>query len=138
MKTKTRPASVAVPMELIRISQDAARRAAAARLEKLGWTPGEIADAMDNHATAGDTLPNRLHDAYEQALPEATRDFDAAVECRMIDAALHTFAASHVLAGIAAANAFHQAERPARVEHPTDPDGIALHLPDAPSIGIDV
>ena len=38
MKTKTRP--VAVPMELIRISQDAARRAAAARLEKLGFTGG--------------------------------------------------------------------------------------------------
>lgn len=126
-----------LPPELLTAAATAATAAAVECLRVLGWTTDEIIGAANVLPVTDSHLLARVREALRLAMPQAVEDYREAMACQMRRVAVQTFTASAVLAGIDAANAFHQAERPARVEHPTDPDGIALHLPDAPSIGID-
>jgi hypothetical protein len=79
--------------------------AAFRRLAVLGWTQDEI--HADRHGIAA-----RVNDATAAAFPSAMDDARQAIEAGMNDAANQTFAASFVLAGIAAADAHHAATRP--------------------------
>ena len=126
-----------LPPALLNAAAAAATAAAVERLRVLGWSTDEIISAANVLPVTETHLLARVREALRMAMPQAVEDYREAMAVRWPDIAVQTFQASAVLAGIDAANAFHQAERPARVEHPTDPDGIALHLPDAPSIGID-
>ena len=126
-----------LPPELLTAAATAATAAAVERLRVLGWTTDEIIGAANVLPVTDSHLLARVREALRLAMPQAVEDYREAIAVRWPQLAVQTFQASAVLAGIDAANGFHQAERPARVEHPTDPDGIALHLPDAPSIGID-
>lgn len=82
--------------------------AAFRRLAVLGWTQEEI--HADRHGIAA-----RVNDATAAAFPSAMDDARQAIEAGMDEAATQTFAASFALAGIAAANAHHDAARPALV-----------------------
>lgn len=126
-----------LPPELLTAAATSATAAAVERLRVLGWTTDEIIGAANVLPVTETHLLSRVREALRLAMPQAVEDYREAMAVRWPDIAVQTFQASAVLAGIDAANGYHQAERPARVEHPTDPDGIALHLPDAPSIGID-
>jgi hypothetical protein len=128
--------SIDVAPEVVTAAARAATAAAVARLRVLGWTTDEIIAAVESPDRCDAHLLCRTRDALQAAMPQAREDFAEAVRARMPSAALQTFAASAALAGISAANAHHQAERPARVEAAAE-DGIALHLPEAPSIGIE-
>lgn len=126
-----------LPPELLTAAATAATAAAVERLRVLGWTTDEIIGAANVLPVTDSHLLARVREALRVSMPQAVEDYREAIAVRWPQLAVQTFQASAVLAGIDAANGYHQAERPARVEHPTDPDGIALHLPDAPSIGID-
>lgn len=91
--------------KLSKIASNVATKAAARRLQVIGWTPDEIADAAGPIA---DAVIQALTDAW----PAAMADAQAALDARMIDAATQTLEASFVLAGIAAADAHHAATRP--------------------------
>jgi hypothetical protein len=132
------PYSPTVPPELLTAAAAVAAAAAVERLRVLGWSTDEIIGAADVLPVIETHLLYRVREAMRLAMPQAVEDYREAMAVRMPRLAVQTFTASAVLAGIDAANGYHQAQRPARVEHPTDPDGIALHLPDAPAIGIDV
>lgn len=126
-----------LPPELLTTAATAATAAAVERLRVLGWSTDGIIHAANVTPVTESHLLARVREALRLAMPQAVEDYREAIAVRWPDLAVKTFTASAVLAGIDAANGYHQAERPARIEHPTDPDGIALHLPDAPSIGID-
>jgi hypothetical protein len=127
-----------IPPTLVEAAAVVATQYAVEKLRRLGWTTDEIISAANVTPVTETHLLDRCREALRLAMPQAAADYEEAMRARMPAVAMKTLEASAALAGIAAANAFHQAERPARIEHPTDPDGIALHLPDAPSIGIDV
>ena len=126
-----------VPDELLTAAATAATAAAVERLRVLGWTTDEIIGAANVLPVTDSHLLTRVREAMRREMPQAVEDYREAMASQMRRVAVQTFTASAVIAGHIAAIGYHQAERPARVEHPTDPDGISLHLPDAPSIGID-
>lgn len=126
-----------IPQKLIEASAVVATQYAVEKLRRLGWTTNEIISAANVTPVTESHLLARCRDALRVAMPQAAADYEEAMRAHMPAVAMKTLEASAALAGIDAANGYHQAERPARVEHPTDPDGIALHLPDAEAIGID-
>lgn len=88
--------------KLSAIAANVATKAAARRLQVLGWTADYIA------ADAG-TIADAVQKALDDAWPAARADAQAAIDARMMDAATMTLEASFVLAGIAAADAHHAA-----------------------------
>lgn len=98
------------PPELLAAAQRAAGQSALSRLAALGWSTDEILAALDDGPTEA-ALPGRVAAAWRAALPQARHDFAEAVAVGMTGAAVMTFRASAALAGISAANAYHQAER---------------------------
>lgn len=101
--------------KLSAIAANVATKAAARRLQVIGWTPDAIA------ADAG-TIADAVQKALDEAWPAAMADAQAALDARMIDAATRTLEASFALAGIAAADAHHAATR----DKAADPDAIVL------------
>lgn len=94
--------------KLSAIAANVATKAAARRLQVLGWSADYVA------ADAGpiaDAVQKSLADSW----PAAMADANAAIDAGMIDAATMTLEASFALAGIAAADAHHAATRPAAV-----------------------
>lgn len=98
------------PPELIHAAERAAGNAALSRLRTLGWSTDEILAALDDGPSEA-ALPGRVAAACRAARPGALEDFADAVAAGMASVAVQTFAASFALAGINAANAYHQAER---------------------------
>jgi hypothetical protein len=87
-------------------AEKAASTAAVQRLIVLGWTPAEYTDA------ARDRLAGFIMDACREAHEQAAEDYCEALRVfRDDEIAKQTFRAAYALAGIAAANAFHAAER---------------------------
>lgn len=90
--------------KLSAIASNVATKAAARRLQVIGWTPDAI-------AADAEPIADAVIKALDDAWPAAIADAQAAIDARMIDAATRTLEASFVLAGIAAADAHHAATR---------------------------
>jgi hypothetical protein len=99
-------AADAAAEKLARWAEKAASTAAVKRLNVIGWTQTLLTDARR------DRLAGCIMDACREAHAQAAEDYCEALRVfRGGEIATATFRAAYVLAGIAAANAFHKAER---------------------------
>ena len=99
------------PPELLAAARRAAVAACNTRLRRIGWTSEEIVRAIDAPEDVAPNLPALLLEECRKAHPGAVADMADAVAAGMHNVAAQTFAASFAIAGIAAANAYHQATR---------------------------